>query len=186
MSYAQKLMELLRPLGVYTFRDGSFSMGQLEALGAQLDSLSGLLAEIQRESLVMSAENEGLTKAEALFPFKPPAQTLCERRNAIAAFWQIADDSFTPEALQRCVLACGADCLLQELGVNHVGVSFPGVMGVPEGFSQMRRIIESILPCHLLIDFLFRWCTWRETADYGLTWGDLESGSWHDWMVYRQ
>ena len=38
MSYAQRLMALLRPLGVYTFRDGSFSMAQLEALGAQMDA----------------------------------------------------------------------------------------------------------------------------------------------------
>ena len=57
MSYAQRLMALLRPLGVYTFRDGSFSMAQLEALGAQMDAARAVLEKNGRESIVMSAED---------------------------------------------------------------------------------------------------------------------------------
>lgn len=187
MSYAQKLMQMLRPLGVYTFRDGSFSMGQLEALGAQMDEVDGLLQTMLQENLVMTAQNEGLEKQEALFAFRAPVHTTQQRRNALSGFFQIGGDSFTPAALQGCLKACGANCLLEEADeVNHVIVSFPGVMGRPADFALVKRIIEMILPCQLGILYRFCWCTWGQTEQYGLTWADLGEKTWYGWMTYRE
>ena len=39
MGYANELVRLLLPLGVYSFAEGSFSLGELEALGAALDEM---------------------------------------------------------------------------------------------------------------------------------------------------
>ena len=108
MSYAQRLMALLRPLGVYTFRDGSFSMAQLEALGAQMDAARAALEKNGRESIVMSAEDEGLDRAQALFRYRAPTDDVPSRRAAVAGLMQVADDAFTLEALQRCLPAGGA------------------------------------------------------------------------------
>ena len=38
MGYAEELVRLLRPLGVYSFQEGSFSLGELQALGGALDA----------------------------------------------------------------------------------------------------------------------------------------------------
>ena len=38
MSYENELVTMLRPLGVYSFREGSFSLAELQALGAALDA----------------------------------------------------------------------------------------------------------------------------------------------------
>ena len=38
MNYADELVSMLRPLGVYSFQEGSFSLAELQALGAALDA----------------------------------------------------------------------------------------------------------------------------------------------------
>ena len=67
MGYAEELVRLLRPLGVYSFREGSFSLGELQALGGALDAAQAKLSRMQRESIPATAEDEGLDRMEALF-----------------------------------------------------------------------------------------------------------------------
>ena len=66
MGYAEELVRLLRPLGVYSFREGSFSLGELQALGGALDAAQARLSRMQRESIPATAEDEGLDRMEAL------------------------------------------------------------------------------------------------------------------------
>ena len=185
MSYEYELVNMLRPLGVYSFREGGFSLAELQALGAALDEADATFAAGQKETIVMTAEDSGLSRMEALFRSRPPARTVKARREAIAGFLRISGDSFTAAALNRCLCACGISCSVEETGqVNHVRVWFPSVMGVPDGFLQMKSIIEDILPCQLDIFYDFRYCTWKETENYGLTWGDLGSKTWDEWETY--
>lgn len=187
MSHVNELVQRLLPLGVYTFRQGSYSLGELEALGGALDILDTWAQEGQRESIVMTAAEEGLSKMEALFRHKGAARTVEARRAAIAGFLQISGDSFTLEALNRCLRACGIRCLVEETGeVNRVKVSFPGIMGIPEGYEQMKPVIDDILPCHLDVWIYFRYCTWAETEGYKLRWRHLNTMTWHEWEVYRE
>ena len=184
MSYENLLIELLRPLGVYSFREGSFSRGELQALGAVLDAAENTLKRNQRESMAATAEEEGLARLEALFGSIPPYDTVQARRRAITGFWNVSGDGFTRQAVERCLAACGLSCVLEETGVNQVAIRFPDVMGIPEGFAHIERIVERILPCQLAVEFRFRWCTWAESEGYGLTWNDLSQMSWDSWRVY--
>ena len=187
MNYTDELVGLLRPLGVYSFREGSFSLAELQALGTVLNEADEMFAARQKETIVMTAEEEGLSRVEALFRSRSSAKTLAARRAAIAGFLTISGDSFTLEALNRCLCACGTACRVEETGqVNHVRVRFPGIMGIPEGFPQIRTIIEDILPCQLGIEYWFRYCTWKETETYGLRWGDLNAKTWHEWETYYE
>lgn len=43
-----------------------------------------------------------------------------------------------------------------------VRVTFPQVAGEPEDFARIRDIILEIMPCHLQVDFYFRFLTWKE------------------------
>ena len=187
MSCTEELIALLRPLGVYSFREGSFSLGELQALGKALDELETWAQTAQRESIVLTAQAEGLERMEELFRHGAVEQDTEARRKAIAVFLQIGGDSFTAAALNRCLRACGVPCTVEETGeVNRVKVWFPGVMGVPEGFSWKRAVIEVILPCQLGIFYWFRYCTWQETEQYRLTWGALNAMSWTAWMLYHE
>ena len=63
-----------------------------------------------------------------------------------------------------------------------VEVRFPDVPGIPDGFEELRQIIEDILPCHLDIEYVFWYVTWARMEALFDTWGDIEAGeySWEE------
>ena len=104
--YEQYLIRLLAPLGLYDLR-APHNGGELAALGGELDSVSGLVELVERESLLATAESEGLDRREVLFAHKPAAVTQEDRREAIAALLRISEDSLTPEAINDTLTGCG-------------------------------------------------------------------------------
>ena len=87
--YEQYLIRLLAPLSLYNLR-APHNGGELAALGGELDSVSGLVELVERESLLATAESEGLDRREVLFAHKPAAVTQGDRREAIAALLRVA------------------------------------------------------------------------------------------------
>ena len=61
--YEQYLIRLLAPLSLYNLR-APHNGGELAALGGELDSVSGLVELVERESLLATAESEGLDRAD--------------------------------------------------------------------------------------------------------------------------
>ena len=86
----------------------------LAALGGELDSVSGLVELVERESLLATAESEGLDRREVLFAHKPAAVTQEDRREAIAALLRISEDSLTPEAINDTLTGCGIRARAEE------------------------------------------------------------------------
>ena len=76
--------------------------------------------------------------------------------------------------------------MTEEPGV--VEVSFPDVPGIPDGFEDMRKIIEDILPCHLEIRYVYWYVTWARMEEQFPRWNGLEGSglSWEELekMVY--
>ncbi|MDO4314830.1 MAG: hypothetical protein Q4C45_03570 [Oscillospiraceae bacterium] len=182
--YEQYLLALLAPLGVYDLKDGSVSGAELHALGAGLDAAALDLDAAERESLTATAEGEGLARREALFARRPAAAGPEERRAAIAALLQIDGDSLTPEAINRTIRGCGIKARALEMGEGKLRVIFPEVVGVPAEFEQVRRIILDILPCHLAVEFYFRYLTWAECEWAGYTWAEVEAAE-HTWESFQ-
>ena len=183
MGYADYLRGLLRPLGVYELSAGSFSGGAVEALGAALDRAWENLRKNQRETLVPTAEGDGLTGYERLFGVLPESRGIAGRRAAIAALLAVGGESFSAAALSRSLAACGVEAVVKETSAaGTVEVSFPGRMGKPEGFDRMAEIIELLIPCHLAVEYYFQYALWRDVA--GLTWGMAGEMTWGELMVY--
>ena len=182
--YEAYLRELLAPLGVYDFSKGSVSGAELYALGMKLDGVGARLDAVEREILTVTAEDEGLRRREALFARRPAAVTPPERRAAIAALLQIAGDSLTPEAINRTMRGCGIRAKALEMGNGQLRVIFPETAGVPEGFEQIEKIILDILPCHLGVEFYFRYLTWEECQAAGYTWEMVETAE-HTWDSFQ-
>ena len=175
MSHGQYLRELLRPLGVYDL-EAPFNGGELDAQGAALDGVMDRLEDTQREMLVSTAEGRGLEAIESLLARKPGTDSLKRRREALAALLRIGGDSFTLAAINDNLKGCGINAVAEETGTaGQVKVSFPDVPGIPEGFEEMRAIIESILPAHLGIEYVFWYITWAVMEERFDTWGDIEA-----------
>lgn len=182
--YGQFLRDLLASLGVYALGEGTVSGSELDALGTELDSVSDRLEIIERESLTATAKGEGLERREALFLRRPAAVTAAQRRSAIAALLQISGDSFTPSAIDLTISGCGIRAKALELGGGQLRVIFPEVAGVPEEFEQIQKIILDILPCHLDVEFYFRYLTWQECEALGMTWAAAEAAE-HTWESFE-
>ena len=67
MGYYNYLCELLRPLRVYRLDEGSLSGAELYAAGEGLDAAAEALEKAAREGVLMTAEDEGLSRRERLF-----------------------------------------------------------------------------------------------------------------------
>ena len=184
MRYGDYLRRLLQPLGVYALSEGSISGAALDALGAALDDAAAELTENQRESLIATAQDAGLSQMERLAPYLATGSDAQARRDALAGFLRIGGDGFTRDALNRCLAACGTTCVVYETGERGaVSVRFPHTVGEPSAYAEKQRIIESILPCHLETRYEILWCTFAMTAAQQLTWGDLAPGTFRDWAM---
>ena len=71
-----------------------------------------------------------------------------------------------------------------EMGTNRVRVVFPGTAGVPAEFEQIEKIVLDILPCHLDVEFYFRFLTWEECHRQGYTWALVEERE-YDWNGFQ-
>ena len=66
-------------------------------------------------------------------------------------------------------------CPISDQQELRVEVRFPEVPGIPDGFDEMRSIIEDILPCHLEIVYVYWFVTWQLMEERFDTWGDIEA-----------
>jgi len=183
--YETYLKALLAPLAVYDLTDGTANECGLYALGAGLDAVSGQIETAEREALTVTAEDEGLTRREALFARKPAAPTTALRRKALAALFQIDGDSLTLDAINRTISGCGIRARALEMPeAGHIRVIFPDVAGEPDGFAQIQKIVLDIIPCHLETEFYFRYLTWAECERQAFTWAAIEAAE-HTWASFQ-
>ena len=180
MGYGGYLKQLLQPLGLYQL-ENSVNGAELEAVGAQLDGEAARLEESRREMLVCTASGFGLDQMEQLLGRRPAAADLEHRRQALAALLRVGDDSFTLAAINDNLAGCGLNAVVSETAERGVvEVRFPEVPGIPDGFEEMSAIIEDIIPCHLLIRYVYWFVTWEMLEERFDTWGELEAAdlSW--------
>ena len=174
--YEAHLRSLLSPLGIYDLEEHSASGAAVCALGTGLDTVSRRLEEIEREAMESTMVRNPMRR--------PAAVTAEERRAAIAALLQIDGDSLTPAAIDRTIRGCGIRARALEMGGGQLRVIFPEVAGEPEDFDQIRKIILDILPCHLEVEFYFRYLTWAECEAAGYTWGQVEAAE-YTWESFQ-
>ena len=176
MSYAGYLKELLRPLGVYNLEDGTFNAAELDGIGAALDVCMAYLEHLEREMIVSTAQDMGLDQVEALLSLHPATEDTDRRRAALAALLRIGGDSFTLTAINDNLAGCGLNAVASETDqAGVIEIRFPEVPGIPDGFEQMCKIIEEIIPCHLLIEYVFWYITWLLLEAKFSTWAELEA-----------
>ena len=182
MTHEDYLAALLRPLGVYDLREGAVNRGELGAYGKRLDGAEQELADTAREMNLATAQGFGLERVEGLLPYRPVCSTPAQRRAALAALLRIGGDSFTPAAINDTLRGCGLNARAEEGELpGYVKVYFPDVAGIPEGFQELRAIIEEILPSHVDVTYVFWYNTWAMTAARHPTWGHAQAAglSWY-------
>ena len=185
MGYSDHLRSLLRPLDIYNLSPGSLSNSELEALGRGLDGVSQRMDYAERESALSTAAGEGLDRLESLFARTPVHYSTELRRQAIAALLRIGGSCFTLTDINNTISGCGIKALAQEKDrFGYIRVIFPDVSGIPDGFPQIQQIILDIIPCHLEVEFYFRYLTWAECEAFGYTWAVIHQRA-YTWYQFE-
>lgn len=174
MAYAEYLKNLLAPLGIYDLEKGSISEAMVYAAGQALDQVEQSMERTERESLVATALEEGLERRETLF-----ARAACGRDGG-----RSPGGHYRPDADRRGQPDPGGHQPdHQRLRTSRQG---PGGGHRPSagdlsghrrraaGFDEIEKIVLDILPCHLEVEFYFRYMTWAECEEAGYTWASVE------------
>ncbi len=173
MSYFNYLKSLLYPMRLYDF-DSELISEELKSIGLELDGVEADYDEIIREGIVSTAELEGLSKWESLFPFRVLASTTQERRDALSALMRIDGESFTLEAINDTLRGSGIVAVATELSQPMtVQIHFPFIKGVPSNIGEVSKRIAEIIPCHLNTVYKYYYTTWRGLLDNEVTWRDI-------------
>lgn len=176
--HADRLWELLLPLGPYS-RQGAYTAGELAGEGAALDGVEAALDELEGEAFLDTAKGYGLEELEGLLVHRPVAETASQRRAALSALLRIGGDSFTLAAINDNIKGCGLNAQVSETeDPSVVEVRFPDVPGIPDGFAQLKKIIEDILPAHLRVDYVYWYITWQMMEERFGTWGAIEEAGY--------
>ena len=180
MNTGERLRALLAPLGVYRW-EGAFQWGELQSEGEALDGVAEALAHIRREMQLTTAQEEGLTGLCELMACRPSAEDPEQLRLALAALLRIGNGSFTLAAMNDTLRGCGIPALVEETGNPFLlTVSFPETGGVPAEFSELKRILEGILPCQVQVQYKFQYMTWKVFEARFVDWNAVEknAGTW--------
>ena len=183
MAHADYLRQLLAPLGVYDLSPATLNGSELAAIGAGLDAVENALTRLELEGCLATAQEEGLSRLDALFLHPPIHHSLTDHRNALAALMRIGQSPPSSSALNSAIHGCGIPALVKETDTyGQLQVEFPATIGIPENFVEIRQMILDLLPCHLEASFYFRYLLWSECDALGFTWEQLANLSWQEWQ----
>ena len=178
MGYTDKLVRLLKPLGVYDLTNGA-GAAEIRALGGALDDVGDITDETARECVAGTAESWGLSRYEELFPQIPAWSDTESRRRAVISRLTVNDASFTLAGVNAAISGCGITARASEAGAPEtVIVTFPGTRGEPEEFDRIKSIIGSIVPCHLDVVYSLVFATWGEIEALNLTRAQADTMTW--------
>lgn len=65
-------------------------------------------------------------------------------------------------------------------------ITFNDIKGRPSNISDVKTAIESIIPCHLVISYIYTYLTWQEFDKYNKTWKEWDSLNltWYEFERY--
>lgn len=163
MGYREYLWQMLQPLGVYS--GSGFNGGEMTALGNALDQAEQYLDRVWQESVLMSAENDGLSKGETLFPMYPGTETE-QRRRALQALWQTDNRCASRTGILKTLEACGIRVGLAALGQFQVIMVFSEPLTIYDEPVFLFWVLEQVMPCHLsvIIRFSYEDVNTKETV----------------------
>jgi hypothetical protein len=160
MRALESMRKKLQATGLYTLAENSAVDCELQAYAQALDMAQDALAELERESFVVTASGYGLSMREAQYEIMGSGTTE-ERRAAILKLGSVTPNDFTKTAMKRILEIAGLEAEICEntaenrLYVNCLGNTDEAAQG------KARKIANMFLPAHLDAELDFRSISWN-------------------------
>lgn len=146
MSYAEHLIKLLRPLGVYDLSDGSLSGSELYAVGQALDAVNDTITASLQNAIPATADKDTLQTGLRLFSVPSVSDTeTC--RAVLLWFLQARGRDISQERLNSLLALYYPLFAVSETGVNTASVALPAA---PLAMTlRWKNLVEKLLPCQI-------------------------------------
>ena len=186
MDILNKLLNLHKPIGIYNIKEGGNIYRELSVYAEALTELSDKLLAVEKESFVLSAEDEGLAEIEKVFGASRDELEKEKRRKMILARFSLCSRDFTPASLSK---------IMDVLGINAEICEYPRQFRITFGIEGARSLAErkwiarelkNLLPAHLEADPVFEGFSFKCIDEASLTFGDMEQRKmcWADIDIY--
>lgn len=141
------------------------------AQGIEAVRLLALIQKLLLDYFIDTASEDALMLRESVLGIKTrPGQTVQQRRERIKRLMQgpgaLTKQRFSDE-LQDNFFACEVLEFPEEYKVESKIVS---KRGEPEEIEDMKQMADSLLPAHLIHEFVYTWLPWKEVQGVKLTW----------------
>lgn len=75
-----------------------------------------------------------------------------------------------------------------EFGDSTVTILFNDIHGRPSNMDDVRHRLERIIPCHLALEYVYRYLLWNEFDGYDKTWDEWDALNltWDELEVFRE
>lgn len=111
------------------------------------------------------------------------ALTLSQRRSRVLARRRQLSTT-TVERIKAIISSYvgGTAEVIEKYAENTLMIEFVDIVGVPDNMNGLMEQLRRIVPAHLLLEYNYKWCTWRDVLNSGMTWGDIKNtgATWQD------
>lgn len=186
MSSLDSMKQKLRPLGFYNLSDGTLINAELSSYAVVFDEISEMLAEIERECFVCTAESYGLSIRERMLGPEQTNKSVEERRNQLLYRSSITANDFTKSSIEKAIATAGLNGSIVEYPTqNSVHINCSGLIDNSLDKDDAQKMVEEFLPAHLNYIFNFSTLQWDtidangytfdEMDDQNLTWNEIDN-----------
>lgn len=171
MKQIQRLVNLLKPLGLYSLNPDSMIYKELVVYGCELDFLYDKLQEIKGLLFLNHASQKELSYIEQqlCLPIqnKMPIQT---RKKILCAYLSTNCNAFTLQKITQSIQCCGMQVkITQDTKQHKIQVQ---ILSNPYHISHETalRIIKRFLPVHMQLEILNDGMSWTALEQKNITW----------------
>lgn len=176
------------PDGMYFDSEGNEV--DITAMGTQFDKVQADVNKLEKEIIVVTAEDEGLKREEEAFDIGfSDGKKVDLRRSAIIGRYRSDDLSSVPLIKSIAEAFTNGEVEVTEhFEDTYLTIKFVGTMGVPEGLEDLKVILREAVLAHVGIEYEFIFMTWDQFDGYNKTWDmwDALNLMWDEFEAYKE
>lgn len=176
MGSFESMANVLSAVGAYDIDSGSEVRRELRSYALELDALSEEIEEVLGESVVVTAEDEGLLFYEKLVGRLGNGLSLEDRREMIIYLLTLNSNDNTIGGIEKFFRSLGLECEIYER--PHIFDLYIVPLSRDFTVREKRFIInraKEFLPCHLTFTIDFRTSTWADYDNANLTFAEIDA-----------
>lgn len=176
MSSLNSIKQKLRPLGFYNLNDTSLISAELSAYSVALDVIESMLAEMEKEYFIATAENYGLSMRERIFGTEQNEKSAESRRNMLLYRYAINSEDFNEGSIKKVMENVGINGYIIEVpDKNTIYINCLSLEDPSADKSYIKSMVEEFLPAHLDCIFDFRNLQWNTIDGKSNTFNTIDS-----------